>query len=151
MCSAYDLNRERLLGIAGSLEDSLRPYESDAFAEGRCDSMQKLVEQAACLDADLAQSRASFRIFMRSPDEMKPRATRPKGQLLYGFDYKAEWMEDDQSRAAKRGLVELILSPTVLKFGDSDGRNYEHYLVMLRARVVCERLSPTEQWPHPAT
>ena len=54
-------------------------------------------------------------------------------------------MEDDLSPATKHGAVELVVSPTVLKRGDSSGKNFQSELVLARARVVCGQLPIGEQ------
>jgi len=148
MFSKYGLDSGRVDSIAERLESILRAYQSGSFFEGDCTSLRELVEKAAYLDAELSRSRACYWIYMHQPDEMSAKQDQPKSRPKYGFPFNSDYMADestDSTSRAKRGLVNLVISPTVLKVGDSRGENYDVGLVLLTARVICGYLTVTEQ------
>jgi len=143
--SKYGLDSGRVDSIAERLETTLRAYQSESFVEGDCTSLRELVGKAAYLDAELSRSRACYWIYMHQPDEMSAKQDQPKSRPKHGFPFNSDYMADDSTSRAKRGLVNLVISPVVLKVGDSRGENYHAGLVLLPARVICGYLTVAEQ------
>ncbi|KAK4660756.1 hypothetical protein QC762_121870 [Podospora pseudocomata] len=131
--SMYDLDKRRIQKIASNLRASLEPWQNKSFKEGQCDSLDKLVLLAAKLDADLARSRAEYMVFMLETTE----ALNGLAKNKYGVPFDQDYMELQSGNNDRYGDVELVVSPTVAKVGDSDGENYDCCTVLVRAKVIC--------------
>ncbi|KAK4199000.1 hypothetical protein QBC40DRAFT_88014 [Triangularia verruculosa] len=131
--SMYGLDTRRIEKIADGLRTALRPWQSTTFTEGQCDMFEDLVQLAAELDADFSRSRADYMIFMLETDE----GERRLGKFKYGVPFDADYMELQGGNSDSSGPVELVISPTVVKVGGSDGDNYDYSTVLMRAKVMC--------------
>ncbi|KAK3939512.1 hypothetical protein QBC46DRAFT_242012, partial [Diplogelasinospora grovesii] len=97
-----------------------------------------IVEAAAELDFSLRLSKASFRVFFT---HVKP----PLTQKNFGFSFDPETMDcrevipgyNSVTTLGRRQIVDLIVSPGLLKAGNSDGNHYDEERVLVKLSAVC--------------
>lgn len=98
-----------------------------------------IAEQAYELATAMARSRAYWVCTMRDPRV---------GQL-HGFEIKADRMDDvdlwkEGKNVERSTTVDLVKTPMLLKFGNSNGQNYDQCRVVKKAEVVVEPMHATE-------
>ena len=142
LCSGYNFDYKRIQGISSKLEKDLRPYESRVYFDGlkQCPTLANVVQLAVEIDADFAQSRAWYQVYLRHPGETKESRSRLKGGLKFnGLTMSAVSKSKSQHRGAPQPeTVSLVITPTVTKRGDSDGEGYENGSVLVKADVIVE-------------
>lgn len=96
------------------------------------DGLDDVAEHAFKLATAMATSRAYWVCSMRDPQG---------GKELHGFKIKKERMYDvdlwdEEDGHGKSKIVDLVKTPMLLKFGNSDGENYDQCRVIKKAEVV---------------
>lgn len=90
-----------------------------------------IADKAYQLASAMARSRAHWMC----------RMTDPRVKKLHGFKIKNDRMEDvdlweEDEGYGKSTIVDLTKTPMLLKFGNSDGQNYDQCRVFKKAEVV---------------
>lgn len=96
----------------------------------RC--VQVMVDKTLELACIFARSKAYYR-FWDGP------AQKHDGGTADEFLIMAEYMEECGGDRSGGQVVDLILSPARVKFGNSEGQDYDEYVVLAKANVVCRR------------
>ena len=101
----------------------------------------EIVKQAAELDQIFRMSKADFQVFITRLQ--LPMAQPPK----FGFDFDPETMECIKtapllSRSRDAPVVDLAVSPDILKAGNSDGAHYNSERLLVKLQALCN-LQPT--------
>lgn len=96
-----------------------------------------IIAAATKLDIQLRQSKAHYRCFHHT-------TTPPKKPDYFGYSFDPNTMEQgnfgprmDQSRPDSLPVVDLVLSPGLIKSGNADGKNYLSERVSVKMEVLC--------------
>lgn len=136
--NGIDTTRARRL--AHQLDQTLRPYETKRSSSEHCPKLQDIVEEAAQIDAELCQCRAKYVVWMYHPSETTWFAEPSRHR--WGFVPKPATMENALGGGCAAGdedtsyRVDLVISPCLVKYGDSDGEKYESGRVISKSQVV---------------
>ncbi|KAM6531676.1 hypothetical protein FSOLCH5_001130 [Fusarium solani] len=91
--------------------------------------MKAILKSALELDQMLMSSRALF--LVRWPD------TRQDTSELLAFDEALMEAVAWEREVSPKSVVELIVSPSLVKLGNADGQNYDKHIVLAKGSVVC--------------
>jgi hypothetical protein len=131
----YGIDQNGVEEIAAGLKKQLKDAESPDFDEEMCTSFEELIRDAAELDADLRMCRAWYQLFMYNPAETLLGDTG--NWTRYGMEFRPEaWMEVIEGR--EFGTVAVIVSPALIKKGNSSGREYDKAEVIANRQVICQ-------------
>jgi hypothetical protein len=144
VATSTELHREcisdKINSIAKKISSDLRSYtdRKDIFGENESntgmDNLVRIVQAAVNFDVLLWQQKAKF-VF--SPQYPKPGIQAKE----YKFDLvsmKGEYTEAQATTLMREGfVVKLFCAPAFLKFGTSEGDNYEKYIFISKAEVDC--------------
>jgi hypothetical protein len=136
-CNHAQLNTVSAFMIAAKMQRLLAQYEAPVPGVGAVPTYQELVEDAAKIDLELAMCRAKYTIFMYDPRETMWFAPSVR---MHGFPFDMNEMEAPLNLAVKSRAsypVGLVVSPSVVKFGDENGEGYEHSQWIVKRSVVC--------------
>jgi hypothetical protein len=98
-------------------------------------SLEEVIHQAHKLDITLRRSRAFFQVYMTPINQFPP------SNATSGFPLDPETMDyaHDFPRPSHGGvpLVDLVVSPGILKSGNADGKNYTKSFSVVKLRALC--------------
>jgi hypothetical protein len=114
--------------IAKKIRQLLRPYETGESPTMRRD-LHNIVACAGLLDLDFRRQKADFRVVARLHSN-----TQGRNQ----FD--AELMETLETTNTSKQIVDVVVEPALIRWGDVDGENYHERKVLVKANVYCARL-----------
>jgi hypothetical protein len=123
--------------LADRIEKTLRPYETKARSADNCPTFTSVVEAAAKLDAELCQCRAKYVVFMYERAETN--WFTPPSPSRWGYPVDANGMENALGgpfSSERRMVVDLVVSPCLVKYGDSAGEGYEMGRWISKMQVV---------------
>lgn len=120
---------------------ALRNFAPSTLSHAEIEDMNQdalnIVNKAATLDRVFRQSRANFHVFIT---RLKLPLAHPPS---FGFGFDSETMErttslptlgeDDDPTA----IVDLAVSPGILKAGNADGENYNAERVLVKLQALC--------------
>lgn len=101
-------------------------------------ALEGIADHAFHLASAMARSRAYWVCTMKDP----------RGGGLHGFKIKSDRMDDvdlwdEDEGHGKSTMVDLIKTPMLLKYGNSDGQNYDQCRVFKKAEVVVKAKNAT--------
>lgn len=110
---------------------------SNAVDEDILTDAEEIMVAAIGMDKSIRMSRAQYTlIFSTSGSFQQP--------PMFGFTFDSNFMEYKSDFAGtsplnenNEPLVDLVVSPGLLKLGDTDGRNYQSHKVLAMMGVVC--------------
>jgi hypothetical protein len=134
MYEKHGIDPDGIGDVAASIRDQLAAAQTVGFDEEMCPSFEELVEEAAGLDADLKMCRAWFQIFMYDEEET---LLGVKGNWArHGMNIQTEdFMEEVEETGSRQ--VALVVSPTLIKRGNSSGEDYDRHQVIENRQVLC--------------
>ncbi|KAH9907571.1 hypothetical protein F4778DRAFT_777995 [Xylariomycetidae sp. FL2044] len=121
----FGVEKQRQEQIATRLFNALRPFIPDTCRDSA--GVQRFLSDIAVKATKLA------RIFAKVRPAYK--CMRSQEDLVYGMKFDSSWMEAIESRPGC--LVSLIVSPALIRWGDSEGEDYDQHEVLASARVLC--------------
>ncbi|KAK3488062.1 uncharacterized protein B0T23DRAFT_221284 [Neurospora hispaniola] len=98
----------------------------------------EIIRKAVDIDIQLRKSKASFRLIFSG-------AVRSNQSRLFGFSFNAGSMgkislglSSDQLDQTSPPIVDMAVSPGLMKRGNADGTNYESTKILAKMRVICD-------------
>ena len=119
---------DQAISISNKIRRLLRPYETKGATSTRRD-LDNIITWAGLLDLDFRRQKAEFRVTPRLeayPD------TKTRNH------FNAEFMEALGTSTSKQ-IVELVVEPAIVRWGNPDGENYHECKVLVKANVYCAR------------
>ncbi|KAK1752573.1 hypothetical protein QBC47DRAFT_388887 [Echria macrotheca] len=131
--------RDRFSCLAAEIQTELSPFQKDPAQPDNLFShkFERLINAAVDMDVDMAQCRSWYQVSMgnvRTRDESGQEPGRPG--TCSGVEFDMELMENAIDRRTKRGKVILFVTPLMVKWGDTDGNNFNDRKVLARQRVI---------------
>jgi len=130
----YAIDPDGVAEVAAGIEKELKEAEVPGFDEEMCPTFEELVHDAAELDADLRMCRAWYQVFMYNPAETLLGDTGAWPRFDMEFSPET-WMEEIEEGDSPR--VVLVVSPALVKRGNSSGRAYDKVEVIANRQVLC--------------
>ncbi|KAK3324104.1 hypothetical protein B0T19DRAFT_443543 [Cercophora scortea] len=129
------------------LESQLRIYSTYTARNNRLAAdLRAIFTEATKLDAKLVACRALYRVFMYH--ELEDTKFHPQKDIdeylrrvpCHGFSFDPDQMEPIiMDKQPERGAqVDLVVSPSLVKYGDHEGENYETGMFISRREVICD-------------
>ncbi|KAK3502988.1 hypothetical protein B0T13DRAFT_534564 [Neurospora crassa] len=108
------------------------------FSKGTLRDAAEIIRKAVDIDIQLRKSRAYFPLIF-------PGAVRSNQSRFFGFSFDAGIMDkislglsSDQLDQTSPPIVDLAVSPGLMKRGNADGTNYHSTKILVKMRVVCD-------------
>jgi hypothetical protein len=134
----YGIDPYGVRDVAAKIRDQLQDAEVPHFDEEMCTSFEDLIRDAAELDVDLRMCRAWFLIFMYNEDETRFGDTGSWNR--HGMEFRpSDWMEEvemEEVGETSSSPVALVVSPALIKRGNSSGSNYDQGLTIANRAVL---------------
>lgn len=129
--------REEFVAVAVELLLDHSVVKHKDKLEGRLD---EIADKACELAMAMARSRAGWVCAMKEP----------RINMLHGFKIKKDSMDDvelwnDGDEHSKTITVDLVQTPMLVKYGNTNGENYDNCVVVKNAQVVTMAKETTEE------
>ncbi|KAI1352101.1 hypothetical protein F5Y01DRAFT_280673 [Xylaria sp. FL0043] len=116
---AYSIDVSLINELTTRLIGAISPLVADTATAALKASLREVVEMAAKLSAEL--DRSHYEVLM---------SNQPTGTDTHGFPFVEDVM-DMKARLGSQGLVDLMVTPSLLKFYKAD------YSIIVKAEVIC--------------
>ncbi|KAI3317401.1 hypothetical protein HD806DRAFT_514916 [Xylariaceae sp. AK1471] len=132
--------------LVGDLERLLLPLQIPGYNEDAHPNTSHIIKDAVNIDIHLKRSRAEYWVYMyhlieahefdydfRQQPNIKP----------YGFEFNSAHMDCEDGASglgANTPLVQLVVSPTIVKKGTAKGDQYDQYTVIAKGAVLCNKI-----------
>lgn len=133
------IDKDRISRVAGDIEAELAPFQGSPFEPNNSfsHSFEGLVNDAVELDVDMAQCRAWYQVCMGEQEIKEGHGEEGRRSRPSGLEFSAETMENAIDRRTKSGMVALMVTPLLVKWGDTDWNNFDARKILARRQVVC--------------
>lgn len=118
--------KHRLL-LIGELLGVLAP-SSSMPEEDFHQRMEEIVDKTLELASIFARSRAHYGVW---DGPMQDR----HGFTVDGFPLDAEWMDECGGDGSGK-VVDMVLSPALVKFGNAEGQDYDEHVILAKANII---------------
>ena len=139
--AGYEGPNSNIARLVKKIKDVLAPYTGsvgsyDVESERAFrNDLSRIISTAVNLDADMWKQRAFFHPanpkYLNNPNDKLPKQR-------YNPDTMDLWESLPDDTMDPNPEVTLMISPCLMKSGNSDGKNYEVFTAMVKGQVSCE-------------
>ncbi|RYP44142.1 hypothetical protein DL768_009377 [Monosporascus sp. mg162] len=116
-----EIDKNRIKSLARRLNARVHQFDSVRQEPSLETVLTKIITKVSELAATFAQAKAAYRA-----------CGLYNGSIAMFSD---EWMETAGDKVTNRPGIDLIITPALVKYGNSDGENYNEYMVLVKADV----------------
>ncbi|RYP57006.1 hypothetical protein DL769_009760 [Monosporascus sp. CRB-8-3] len=116
-----EIDRNRIRYLAGRLNEDIHQFDFSRQDPSLESILPKIITKASELAATIAQAKAEYRA----------RGLPNGGNMMFAD----AWMETSGVKVTSRPGIDLMITPALVKFGNSDGENYNESTVLVKADV----------------
>lgn len=157
----YGINKDRLFGylipsLAGKIRDVLSPYTTSGQQPEQIfgNDLHKILRTAIHLDADMWKQKALFYPSLPahtlSPADVPQSPYLPRPEPVIEYDPESMDLYEGTEQEGARMAVTLVITPQLIKAGNSDGEGYEFFMTKVKSQVSCQQVfhrEPTSATP----
>lgn len=112
----------------------MSPFSTTSDQQERLHFLYRIVESAAALSLDLGYQLAKFKV-LSDPAEAPFDGTHME-DVYQEHETQVDPHTGESVNALDGKIVQAVVFPSVLKWGDERGENYEEMKVILKAKVL---------------